>query len=254
MAEDLQKKLKDKLQGGQGISSSDVADFERPAEVAEPIKGDLKAKVPVEADEDDMIKEAAKGDAGPRINKAAERVIPAGNPLYDPSALPDEVTITEEERNKFLEAIVTGERLELPFSLFNGKIKGKMRSRSQKESTAIVTQLNHEATGEKLETALEYSTRLRNMMLAAQVAELNGRQFSVLMGPLHSVSQGKDENGKEIIDPPGWLGQIEYWEETHEGLAGALYHELQIFERKYWTMVKNAADQDFWVPAESTSE
>ena len=254
MATDLEEKLKEKLTGGQGISSTDVADFERPEEQHEDVKGDIQAPVPPEADKDRMVKMGADGSPGLKMDVTAETIITKGNPIFDPSVLPDEVTLTEDEREKFLEAIVTGDRFELTFSIFNGRVTGRIRSRSQKESSAIIAQLNRETNDEKLETALEYSTRMRNMMLAAQVSEMNDTKYAPLQEPLDRVNRGKDDEGKDKIDEPGWLGQIKGWEEQHEGLVGAVYRELQLFERKYWTMVQNASDQNFWNPEESTSE
>jgi hypothetical protein len=247
--------LKERLQedlskGSVNISSSDVADFGTD-EKHEPVQGDVVTKVPDEAKKDTMINRAADGEPGRELDKNTEETAGDYEAATDMTgsryaALPEEVTITQKEREQFLDVLVKGGRFSLPFKLFNGRVSGSFRSRTQLESQAIINQVNRECREEKVVNPLDYSTRLRNMLLAAQVGELNGDSFPPLKEPLMRVVEGEDTTD------PGWLNQVELWTGKDEGLVSAIYRELQIFERKYWTMVNNARDQNFWNPAEST--
>ena len=165
---------------------------------------------------------------------------PAAPTSYELAAVGDHVPLSRQ-------GIRTAD-FELPFSLFNGKIAGKFRSRLQAETNATISYISHECRKERIVTGIEYTNRLRNMLLATQVAELNGTAFLPLKAPLLRTM-----DGEKVIEP-GWLDQVTYWEKQNDGLVNALYRELQIFERKYWVMVENAKDQNFWNPAGSTSK
>jgi len=244
--------LKDKLaadlaKGKVNISAKDVAEFAPPAkDKREAVVGEVKTAVPEEAKQDDMINAGAKVDAGKALDKnVMENPMEPLKDVY--TSLPDEVVITPDDRERFLQSLISGERFVLPFSTFNGKLQGKFRSRSQIESNAVITRINWECRSERINTGIEYSSRIRNMLLAAQLAELNGVAYELLKAPYQSVKDG------EKLTDPGWLAQAEQWETQNEGLITALYKQLQIFERKYWVMVNSADDQNFWNPAESTS-
>jgi len=249
----LNEKLQQDLERGNvNLSSADVADFGK-SEAREETKGDIVAPVPKEAENDTMINKAASGEPGQELNENVRRTAEDEKAARDPSgscyaALPEAITLTQRERDAFLDTLISGDRFTLPFTIFNDRVTGTFRCRSQKESQAIITQVNRECREEKVTSPLDYSTRLRNMLLAAQVAELNGDAFPPLKEPLVRTVEGEDK-----ITPAGWLEQVALWESKNEGLVSAIYHELQLFERKYWTMVNNANDQDFWNPAGSTS-
>lgn len=248
----LKEKLAQQLtQGAINLSSADVAGFDKPVK-GEEIIGDAKVAVPTKMSEvDSLMAVADAGDGGRTIgdniqnSKANEQLI--GKLTVDGSALPDEIVITQNEKDLFLDCVVTGKRFELPFSLFNDKIRGKFRSRSQVESSAILARLNWETENKIVHNALEFSTRLRNALLVAQVAEVRNTKYDIMKEPLYRVIKGE----KEVVEP-GWLTQVDGWMAEHEGLVSAIYRELQLFERKYWIMVNNAGDQNFWNPAEST--
>jgi hypothetical protein len=249
----LKEKLESDLAAGKGISSADIAAFStKPPEIGTPVQGDVKVKVPDEAKKDPVLETAAAGEPGPRLAGLAKNAAdadPTKGPVNDPyMVVPEEVVITETEREAFLNALIVGSRFELPFELFKGKIKGKLRCRSQQESTAIIARLTYELDLKTIVNGLDYSTRLRNMLMAAQVAELNGTCYPTLSEPLMRTINGKD------VKEPGWLEQAVYWGTLSEGLVSAVYKQVRIFEAKYWIMVNNAANQNFWNPAGSTSK
>jgi len=249
----LKEKLKQDLatDGKVAISSEDLGEFKtKEAEVNAAREGAaVSTKVSETAKKDPMMAAGADGDPGQAISDTSGSTAPVAEQAGDLTRgliLPDEIIITNKEREAFLDALVSGDRFKLSFSIFNGRITGVLRSRSQAESHAIIQQLNRESTQGAVMTQLEYATRLRNMLLAAQVEELSGEAYVELASPLLQTVKG-DETVKA-----GWLPQVNVWVDKNEGLVAALYRELQKFERKYWTMVENSDNQNFWNPVEST--
>lgn len=248
-------KLKAKIdefqsKGNISLSSGDVADFAAPESTGEDISGDVEVK---EASEhkDTMLDVGEKGNVDKQVSDAA----PEDNPLklgaQTYTAVGDgKVIITEEEREIFLTAMIRDERFELPFEVYGGRVRGRLRSRTQSESKGILSRLSWEMNqGKEPMTNLEYTTRMRNMLLAAQVAELNDEEYTELKEPHLRTVDGDN------VTEPGWLDQVDVWSSKgNEALTSAIYEQLRLFERKYWAMVASAKDQDFWHPAESTSE
>ena len=252
MSEDaLKQKLEGefKQKGKVNLSSSDVGAFAKPDPAdAGPVQGDVKVGADKKT-EDPLMEAAEAGTPGKSINTRSNeysgkqaRVEPLADTAEEYTAL-EQLTITEEDREAFLDALVTGERYVRPFSIFGGKIKGKLRCRSQAESYAIMQVLSRETRdGGPITTALEYATRLRNMLIAAQVQELNGEEYATLQDPLLQTVKGSE------VTPPGWLDQVAGWEAKNEAIISGLYNELKKFERRYWLMTDNADDQNFWRP------
>jgi hypothetical protein len=250
-------KLKAKLEeqkttGAISLSSSDVAGFEPKDKSYKPVAGDVTAPVPPEATQDSMINGGQKGDPGKGVADTVEANSKYEEATHDlvndgsANTMLPTVTVTEQERALFVDSMITGKRFVLPFSLFGGKIHGKFRARSQRESQAIISRLSYETEQKQIVSALDYSTRLRNMLMATQIEELRNTKYLELKEPLMRIQGG------DSVTEPGWLAQVALWEKEHEGMVSALYAELQIFERKYWLMVANAPDQNFWLPAKST--
>jgi len=252
----LKDKLKEefKTSGKATLSSADLGSFTTPAAGDKPTQEEVVGDVDVTATAthvDPMVTLAEEGDTGKHVGQTVAK--DAGDARIEPLAeTQEEVTmlerlvLTEAEREAFLDAIVSGNRYVAEFVTFGGRVKGKFRCRSQAESYAIMQQLNRECRSERVNNALEYATRLRNMLLAAQVAEINGEAYTEFNAPLLQTTNGSK------VDLPGWLAQVDVWEARNEALIAALYTELKKFERKYWLMVDNAADQNFWNPVEST--
>ena len=167
-----------------------------------------------------------------------------------PSFLQEQVDITEEDREAFLRAIVTGGRYERPFTLFGGKLSGVFRCRKIEESDGIIAWLSHCVNNGKADARIEYLTLMRNAVLAAQVKSLRGlvsEDFPELQAPYGPT---RSDDGKSV-KPPGWVAMAESWGSRPEALVTALHNELQLFEKRYWAMVMDAGNQNFWNPAAS---
>lgn len=254
--QELKAKLTEKLNKGGAISSDDIASFAVPDKKAKEPVGDVTVPEAAEAKKDPVMNVANLGDAADGLNKRVDSSA-AGTKLTqdivniasDPalaSFVP--VTITPADRESFIDALITNTRFCVPFELFDGRVRGIIRSRKQSETLAIIARINYELTALKQnESPVEYAARLRNMLLAAQIAEFNGTKMAELKTPYMRTVNGKDD-----VQEPGWLSQVDYWLDQHDGLTIAIYTELQKFERKYWTMVKEATNQNFLNPAEST--
>ena len=229
----IKEALKKKIRNKGSISSSDLAATSDKTTADVPEDTDKAARLEKQ-DYDDPLTEVE--------HRAADGETIAG-------ANPDEfitVDISDAEKNVFLEAMVTGERLVVPFSIMGGRITGKIRSRTQDETVAIVARLQHEIREKSVIIDAEYITRVRVMLIATQIAEYNGVENLELARPLKAVRT--PEGG---IEEPAWIEQLVAWERMDEGLAVALHEQIRKFEIKYWAMVRHAEDQNFWAPATS---
>ena len=199
---------------------------------------------------DALIKGAAQGDIGKSVSATVASNVEREHLATDLTMsrlLAKTITVEPGAKSAFIESMISGKRFELPFELFGGKVCGVFRGRSQSESLAIINKLNRESNDGTLTNGLEYASRLRNMLLAAQVRALGNDTYAELKAPLTTLVEGPDK-----ITPPAWMEQVKIWEAKPEGLTSALYAKLVEFEQIYWTMVDSAGDQNFWNPAEST--
>jgi hypothetical protein len=235
-AESLKEKMRDFAEGKIGsvnVTGADLA--HEPDAESGPTKGTVEVPVPKEAKNDVF------SDAGVTADLHQGML---------PSFLEDGIDITEEDRDAFLQAIVTGSRYERAFSLFGGRLKGVFRCRSIGESDGIIAWLTHCVNAKKLDARVEYLTTMRNAILAAQVKSLRGmvnEDFPELPGP---YAPTRSEDGESLIEP-GWVKAAEAWGKRPEALVTALHNELQKFEKRYWAMVVDAGNQNFWSPAAS---
>jgi hypothetical protein len=77
---------------------------------------------------------------------------------------------------------------------------------------------------------------------------VNSVEFPELKAPLMPSYNATDKK----VDRPAWVDQMLYWQNyENEGVASAIYKQLQLFERKYWVMVGSSVDQNFWQTAGS---
>lgn len=247
-ANSLKEKMKD-FQAGKAGSVSVSGEDLTAAQSAKkgPTEGTVQADVPQEA-KDDVFTNA---DATAELHKG-----------LSPSYLQEQVEITQEDRDAFLQCLVTGGRFERSFSIYGGKVTGTFRCRKIEESDGILAWLNHLITTQKIEARIEYMDLMRNALLAAQVKSLRGlinedfEELSTPYAPTRTTVVKKDEKGKDVpsveVKEPGWLAAAKAWGERPEALVSAIHNELQLFERRYWTMVMEASNQSFWNPAAST--
>ena len=256
MAETAKKQsLKEKLleeQKGSGqvsVSSGDFADFEQADKRGEATAGSVASPVPQEASAEPMMRAGSVGDAGAALHAevAGKRGLEPTAADFSGASMDTNVNLSEEDRNAFIQAMVSGKRFELAFTTFNGRVSGLVRARRQSEGQAIIMRLQAEIGEDQLVSQMDYAIRMRNMLLTAQIAELQDKEFDALEKPLKAHIEA---DGSET--PPGWLGRVGYWDDKDDGFVSAIYEELKLFEQKYWAMVMNANDQNFWNPAAST--
>jgi hypothetical protein len=213
-----------------------LSDSDAPAPVIDP-DAPVEAPVPSVADKDPLV----ASDPVPASELALKDNI-AGD------FLPEKVTLTKEDKNAFIEALLGNTRFTRPFSLYGGKITGVFRSRTAKEHDAIVVHLAKLIRTNEIRNDSQYYRHMRASVLAAQVQLFNGAECEELAAPLYEGDAGI---------PQGWIGQYERWlnrDDVTPGLCGPLFVELQKFERKYWALIAGADDANFFNPAESTSD
>ena len=246
----LDQQLKQRLAATGHLTSADLAAavsgaaMEQQAPAA-PV-GDVKVTEPATKYDEPLVPLKSPSLGGDTLAADAD----TGMRGPDDAAVTDEpieVEVTEDERTAFLNAIVSNERYTRPFSLFNGRITGVLRSRTQAETRAIISQLQREIHEHKIETDADYVLRLRSMLFAAQVQMYGGVVNPELAEPLWWTRQ-PDGAAKE----PGWLQQAAGWQNLDEALATVVYEEIRKFEVKYWMMARHAGDQNFWQTAAST--
>ena len=232
----LQERVSQGIKNGAvSLSSDDIAAESQPKK-GEKVMGTVKTTVDKADVTDTVTGMAANGDLNSKLTQ----------PQDEPAMEPIDVEITDMDREMFLDAMINGTRFELPFSLFGNKVTGMMRIRSQAESQALLSRLMYELRTEKIQFEVEYSSRLRSMLLAAQIRTLNGVDYAELSKPYVTTVHSADK-----VEEPGWLEQVVTWERMPEGMVTAMYDALREFEAKYWTMIRNAKDQNFWKPAKS---
>lgn len=161
---------------------------------------------------------------------------------YDPS----ELVITSEEKTSFINAMITGKRYTQTFKLFGGNVSVTIRSRTADETHALYAYIRHTLAKDGPDSLTVVEGDMAYVPLVAQVAELNGTAFPEMKAPLMYT----ESDGKEI--EPGWYGDFKAWKAKPEGLTSALISCVQLFEYKYWTMTREAADKNFWNSDTST--
>jgi len=156
------------------------------------------------------------------------------------------VVVTAEEKEAFLKAVTFDTRLELPFSIFGGKVKGVIRNRTLAEHNVLQAYLMAVMVSKQIHTDDEYQQQLRALVLAAQVQKLGDTEYPELKEPLAPQGDGQ---------APGWLEAYNMWlkkDGNGLGVTRAIFAEIQKFEGKYWSMLRQAENENFWSTAEST--
>lgn len=248
----VEHSLKEKLReaaatGTVTITDATIAGKETQPVKVEELQGDVVTPVPPMAKQDPLLDYGDAVKTSSDLSRTAEKSRGLdGNILKDEMNAVDTVTITNEDRAAFLDVLVTGKRYCRPFSIYGGAIQGTFRCRSAEESEAIASWMAAGIREKRYDTAVDYSLELRNIMLAAHVHTLNATQFPELKAPLRRTQDGT------TLVPPGWIEQAKFWTTLPETVLGGVYEEIRLFERKYWTMIENASNQDFWSPVGSS--
>jgi hypothetical protein len=153
------------------------------------------------------------------------------------------ITISPDDKQRFIEAVLSNSRMTADFSFFGGKMNFKIRNRTYEEARAAMHFASEESR-KTTESRTGFSMRLRSMLLALQVAEFNGVAYAPAQedGSLFSVYEGG------TIVRPKWLERTQIYEALPEAVFEAVWQCLYEFEAKYWTLVRNSRNQDFWRP------
>jgi len=203
---------------------------------------DLESTTPIPVSEE--TKESEKNAALPGVvSGTAENKGVINHEKYDEQ----ELVITNTEKSTFIDAMITGERYRQSYSIFGGKVNIIIRSRTNKETQAMYAYIRHELSqdGGNL-TLLEGD--MQYMLLLAQVEEVNGTKYPEMKTPLTYVESGGS------TQEPGWVADLNAWKNRPEGLVSAIINRIQLFEYKYWTMVKEASNKNFWNSDTSIAE
>lgn len=151
----------------------------------------------------------------------------------------EDLVITAAEKSGFINSMITGERYIQEYSIFGGKINVKIRSRTNKETQAMYSYMRH-VLDDNRSNVISLESDMPYILLVSQIEEINGVKFPEMKAPYcYTSSAGK-------VEDPGWFEDLKAWKDKPEGLTNALINRVQLFEYKYWTMVTEASNKNFW--------
>ena len=168
------------------------------------------------------------------------------NPVDDDMV--PKVTVEQKHKDAFLKSIIENSRYVETVDLFNGSLKVTIRSRTAEETDAIMSYIRHVAITSGGLSDYEYSSRLRVMMLAAQIAQINDTVYPELRAPLFAT---EDKDGKK---PPAWVEDLVIWSKKSDAIVSALSNAVSAFEARYWLMIRESSNINFWQPGTSTGQ
>jgi hypothetical protein len=243
----IRDKVNEQLEKSSSISSTDIAEMATETEARE----DNDKPVKVENDSGDpLTKAASKGQPYETLGKKRPEAEKFGGYNLGLMKMDEEPEITDEDKENFMNCLVDGKPFIRKFSLFGGKLTGVFRSRSTAQSTAIISEVNRRMATEKNMAPMSYAATLRHATLAFQVAELNGVEYPYIDEGLKASYDLETSK----VSAPTWWKLVDKYASMQEGTEQAIYTSMLEFERVYWTLVKNAANQNFWNPGDSTTE
>jgi len=238
----ISEKLEQKIKTTSGISSEDVARLAAENESANS-EGE-------ESEEDKMnttsIVEAEKPEDNDSAMRSASAEMDRKNLFFGLVGAVDakrNVEITPVDKQAFVDSVVSNSRMTASYSFFGGKLTFKIRSRTYEESRAAI-HFAYDEMGGKAVAQSEFSMRLRAMLMSLQIAEMNGVVYDEAekLGPLFSKLEGI------TVIRPKWLERVVLFERLPEAVFEAVWQCVYEFESKYWTLMRNARNQDFWLP------
>ena len=252
----LADKLQEHVRQTGSLTSGDIANFTR-EQSPEP-RGQPSGSAMAETT---VIEPDAKEELDPIVTEVAAVATP-GQHISKLSAAVDDIdklrqirednkrkiVVTPVDKEAFISAIVTDNRMVLTIKRCGDRIKVVVRSRTIPESQAILTYMQRQVVLGKLATQIDYTNHLRAALLAAQIKEFNGREYPTLQEPLKPIQ----DTVKNITTPTGWEDGLTHWLAMGEANHALLWSCVEEFEEKYWKMIEDAKDQNFWNPATST--
>ncbi len=156
------------------------------------------------------------------------------------------VTITDEDKNRFIDSVVSGTRFTSYADIYGGRVRIKFRSRTLAETEAVMSYVHREGIAGKIVTKADLSDTIMSALFVAQVAEVGDVAYPEMKPPY------KYEETAAGISKPGWLGEVEMWKSKPEHLTAAVGNALVDFEAKYWKMIAESKNENFWKPGGST--
>jgi len=152
------------------------------------------------------------------------------------------VTITEEEKDLFLKALLCDKPVELEITLFGGKLKFLFRSRSMHEQRRVLDVLHLDQEQQVLpsnEPALLF-TRLQQYLASVMLRRINGDVFSELeIVPGNNIAADAELLRKVFADKVENMSHIRWT---------AVLNGLRIFEEKCRQLSEHCVNEDFWLP------
>lgn len=161
---------------------------------------------------------------------------------------PPNVTVTKDHKDRFIDSVITGERYTEDFSLMNGRLNIRVRSRSMEETDAIGSYANVMIDKGEVKRTTEYSSLLKKLLCVAQVDRINGVVYPPMESPLFFTEH------PDRRDPPAWEPRLKAWSEKPDSLVAAVVKCVIEFEARYWHMINHVDDKNFWQSGESTGE
>jgi hypothetical protein len=228
LEEKLEERLKEQIEAGNVSLSS--RDFRTVADSATTV--DAVAEV---RPREDPVSDRADVDVDSSLAAS----------VSDPGVESLSIELTEDDKNAFLDALVSGDRFRRTVSAAGGRLVLVFRSRTEEETNAILTHLARLAQDGTVPNGTSYGLMLRSALLAAQVQRMNDIEFPELAGPMYRTVV----NGKTV--EPAWIPAMSHWNSLQAGTVAIVYRLLQAFEDKYWALVAGATDQNFFSPGGS---
>jgi hypothetical protein len=260
----IEESVKDKVRVEGGLSSNDVSSFVR----KDPDTPAPDPDAPTVAEIDDQVRSRTQTvDRGAQTeSEEVTRKLLLGtaqesqfDELMQKFQGMDEVIITQEDKDTFLEALVTGERWCRSLSLFNGRLPIVLRSRTNAETRAMHNEVQRRAAAGEYQTVTDMQGVMRLVSLRFHLQEIQGVEYQPPEAPLLAqIDTVRNSAGKVVavnVAAPGWYDEMmNFYNELPEAVVTSIYKEIREFEYKYWTMTLNCSDQNFWNPDSSTSD
>lgn len=250
MAEDIKARVAQKLRDSGGLSARDIATYtapprEKPAVDPMTVTSTVD-KLPKAAEYDPAIAAADTPTSGEQLAEDIAKTAEPPPTAPDMLDLAEPLAITPDDKQRFLEAVIYGTRFIRPFSIFGGKVTGSIRSRTARESHALMAELRRQYLAGEIAGDIDYGDRQRWAALRFQVQEVNGTEYPPPQEPL--LAQKELDNGKAVVKPPIWVAEAAtfFSKNESEAFVAALYREVNKFEKIYWALVNHASDQAFW--------
>lgn len=196
------------------------------------------------------VNEAARSEAAAGIPnlESVEKATKENTDLVNLDSAAAKVVITDDDKTRFIDAVLRGCRYTAYAYLYGGKVRVKFRSRTLNETEAIMAYVHREGILGNIVTRADLSDNMMAALFVAQVEEVGDLSYPEMKQPYKFVDTPSG------VENPGWIGELEMWKSKPEHLTAALGNALIEFEAKYWKMIGESKNENFWNPGRSTGE